>query len=424
MRILVVAHNHPSLHPGGTETVALELSQAYRRAGHETLFLAATNTLHRQPHPGSSFQMLPGGNENEVLFWAGHFDRFTMSQVDLYGVVPDLISLLETFRPDIVHIHHLLLVGVEFPALVRRVLPEARLVMTLHDYYAICANDGVMMRRPGEPCEGFRPGGLCACLDDMPPDRMRLRDRHIRTNLAAIDRFTSPSAFLRDAYVNWGLPPDRIALVPNGRPATTPARPAAPDGLPRVFGYFGNLTPWKGIEVLLRACKRLAGEGVDFELRVHGGAPFQSDAFVERIDLLFDGTAARVVRLGAYRQEDLPPLMAAVDWVVVPSVWWENAPLVISEAFLHRRPVIASAMGGMAEAVKDNVDGLLVPPNDPGELARVMARAASDGDLHRRLVEMIRPPLSVDAVAGTYLDLFRTMRPDTAAAGMPERAIA
>ena len=225
MRILVVAHNHPSLHPGGTETVALELSQAYRKAGHETLFLAATNALHRQPHPGTSFQVLPGGRGDEVLFWAGHFDRFTMSQVDLYGVVPDLVSLLESFRPDIVHIHHLLLVGVEFPALVRRVLPDARIVMTLHDYYAICANDGVMMRTPAEPCDGYGAGGLCACLADMPPDRMRLRDRHIRTNLAAVDRFTAPSAFLREVYSEWGLERERITLVPNGRPTALPALP-------------------------------------------------------------------------------------------------------------------------------------------------------------------------------------------------------
>ncbi len=58
-----------------------------------------------------------------------------------------------------------------------------------------------------------------------------------------------------------------------------------------VFGYFGNLNPWKGVPVLLEACKRLIDEGVDFELRVHGGAPFQSEDFVARIERLFDGDA-------------------------------------------------------------------------------------------------------------------------------------
>ena len=191
-----------------------------------------------------------------------------------------------------------------------------------------------------------------------------------------------------------------------------------------MFGYFGNLTPWKGIDVLLQACRRLIADGVEFELRVHGDAPFQGESFVERIDGLFDETAGRVVRLGAYRQEELPSLMASVDWVVVPSVWWENAPLVIAEAFAHRRPVIASGIGGMAEAVKHDIDGLHVRANDSGDLARVMARVAGDAGLHRRLAEMIRPPLSVDAVAGTYLDLFRTLSPVAGTFDRGERALA
>ena len=93
MRILVAAHNHPALHPGGTEIFAHDLFRAYQRAGHEALFLGATNQIHRQVRPGTSFQGL-GDAPDEVLLWSGHFDRFYMSQVDLYGVVPDLVELL------------------------------------------------------------------------------------------------------------------------------------------------------------------------------------------------------------------------------------------------------------------------------------------------------------------------------------------
>ena len=410
MRILVVAHNHPSLHPGGTETVAHELFEAYRRAGHDVLFLAATNRLHREPHPGTSFQAL-GDRPDEVLLWAGHFDRFSMSQIDLYGVVPDVTELLETFRPDIVHIHHLLLVGIELPTLIRKVLPDTRIVMTLHDYYAICANDGVLMRSPQEPCAATRESGLCNCLPDISPDRMRLRERFIKTHLRAVDHFTAPSNFLRNVYVHWGLSPEDVTLVPNGRPpheGITPLR--SPNGPRNVFGYFGNLTPWKGISVLLRACRRLMAEGVDFELRVHGGAPFQGEAFVAEIDQQFEELASHVVRLGPYRPDDLPGLMKQVDWVVVPSVWWENAPLVIAEARLHRRPVIASGIGGMAEAVRDGEDGLYARSNDPADLAQVMARAAADGELHRRLASNTRKPPTVDMVANRYIKLFKGLQ--------------
>ncbi len=85
-----------------------------------------------------------------------------------------------------------------------------------------------------------------------------------------------------------------------------------------MFGYFGNLTPWKGVEVLLQAAKLLVEKDMEFELRVHGGAPFQNQEFVKRIEKLFEETAPRVQRLGAYKPDDVAGLMEPVDWVVVP----------------------------------------------------------------------------------------------------------
>ncbi|MCV0425181.1 MAG: glycosyltransferase family 4 protein [Roseibium sp.] len=413
MKILVLAHNHPDLHPGGTETVACELARAYRKSGHQCLFVGATNHLHREPHPGTSFQAISDSGD-ELLMWAGHFDRFNMSQVDLRAFVPDMQALLENFRPDVVHIHHLLLFGVELPVLIRRVLPDARIVMTLHDYYPICANDGVLMLSPDEPCAALSGSGLCRCLPDAKPNDVRLRERFIKMHLGAIDQFVAPSAFLRDVYVRWGLPAEKVKLIRNGRPdvAIAPERSVV-NGARNVFGYFGNLTPWKGIEVLLQAARLLIQRDVEFELRVHGAAPFQNELFVERVDQLFEETSSHVTRLGAYKVQEVPDLMASVDWVVVPSVWWENAPLVIAEARQHKRPVIASGVGGMAEAVKDGVDGLHVRRNDPSSLANVMISAAHDPQLHQKLSMQSPAPLTVEAVAEQYLQMF-TGRPKAA----------
>jgi glycosyltransferase involved in cell wall biosynthesis len=74
-----------------------------------------------------------------------------------------------------------------------------------------------------------------------------------------------------------------------------------------------------------------------------------------------------------------------VDWVVVPSIWWENAPLVIQEAFAHGRPVICSDIGGMAEKVTDGVDGLHFRAGDPQSLADTIERAVGTPGLWDRL---------------------------------------
>lgn len=411
-RVLVAAHNHPALHPGGTEIFAHDLFRAYQRAGCEALFLGATNHIHREARPGTSFQSI-GTNGDEILLWSGHFDRFFMSQVDLYGIVPDIVELLRDFRPDVVHLHHLLLLGAEFPHIVRRTLPECRIVMTLHDYYPICHHDGLMVRTTSkELCHGASPDRCHSCFKEIALDKFVLRERHLKSLLSAVDGFVSPSEFLKQRYVDWGISEHLISVIPNGQPerAEVKKRDVTQRTKP-VFGYFGNLNPWKGATVLLEAAKQLISEDFEFELRVHGAAPFQSESFVADIDRLFAETSPTVQRRGAYRREDIAGLIATVDCAIMPSIWWENAPLVIQEAQGQDCPVITSNIGGMAEMIEDGVNGLTVPPNDPMALAAAMRRIAEDPDLRQSLVLGARHPDTIDMTAARYLDLIETLRP-------------
>ncbi|WEJ40058.1 glycosyltransferase (plasmid) [Sinorhizobium sp. C101] len=163
--------------------------------------------------------------------------------------------------------------------------------------------------------------------------------------------------------------------------------------------------------VLLQAARQLISEGLEFELRVHGGAPFQSESFVDEITRLFQETAPTVQQRGPYRREDVADLVAAVDCTIVPSIWWENAPLVIQEAQALGRPVIAGNIGGMAEMIEDGANGLTVAPNDPRALASAMRRLAQDGALARRLSAHAREPENIDTTARRYLELIEAIEP-------------
>ena len=96
---------------------------------------------------------------------------------------------------------------------------------------------------------------------------------------------------------------------------------------------------------------------------------------------------ANVTFAGSYERADLAELMARIDWVVVPSIWWETGPLVVWEAFQHGRPVICSDIGGKSEKVTDGVNGLHFRRGDPESLARVMEHAAETPGLWDELRE-------------------------------------
>jgi glycosyltransferase involved in cell wall biosynthesis len=414
-RVLFICHNHPVLHPGGTEIFSHGLFSELKRTGAaEVAYLACTNDVHRERKPGTLFQTV-GRSSDELLMWTGHFDRFMLSQIDLHAVVPELEKLLRSFRPDIVHLHHVLLIGVEALQVIRGVLPQARIVLTLHDYYPICVNDG-QMTTPGErkPCHGASPDACHRCFPEIDRDRFVMRELYLKHLFTLVDRFVSPSDFLKRRYVAWGLEADRIQVVRNGIEPAEPApfAPAAAAKTRSRFGFFGHLNPYKGALVAIEAARRLAARSdLDFSLILHGSSDFQTEAFKAELRTAVSASPAVTAR-GGYARQDIGALMAEIDWVIVPSVWWENAPLVIQEAFLHRRPVICTGHGGMAEFVRDGVDGLHFRAGDPDDLARRMQEAI-EPELWQRLAAGIVPPRSIAEAADDHLALYSHLLADT-----------
>jgi glycosyltransferase involved in cell wall biosynthesis len=388
-RILFICHGHPELVPGGTELFAHDLFRTIRDRGDaQTMFLGCVSRLHRPSRPEIGFQAV-GRSRDELLLWVGGFDRFMLGHTDTAPFAQSLTELLSSFRPDVVHFHHFALIGLEALALTRRVLPQARIVATLHDYHPICANDGLMVTTAGALCERASPDACHACLPEMAQHRFAARALHMRNMLQLVDRFIAPSRFLKDRFVAWGLAADRIDVIANGLP-DLPDRPSPQATRPRrSFGLFGNIAPHKGTLIALSAIGRLANEVPGTALRLHGGLNFPNDAFRRDFETTLCETGDAATHCGPYRREALPALMAEIDWVLVPSTWWENAPLVILEAFRHKRPVICSGIGGMAELVTDGVNGLHVRPGDVAVLARTMRRAAEEDGLWERLVSGI-----------------------------------
>ena len=98
--------------------------------------------------------------------------------------------------------------------------------------------------------------------------------------------------------------------------------------------------------------------------------------------------------------------MIAMDAIVTPSIWWENSPLVIQEAFAAGKPVICSDIGGMAEKVRHGVDGLHFETGNPGHLAQLLARLARKPSLIDELSQSVQAPLDTDLRLNDYLKIY------------------
>lgn len=405
-RILFLAHGHPHLHPGGTEILAHDLFQAVKAEGAEALFVAAVNAGERERKNGTEFQTV-GDAADEVLLWSQDFDAFNLMRRDGLAIGPDLCELLAAFRPDVVHLHHLLGIGVETLFLLRRLLPQAKVVMTLHDYVPICANDGLMVKRgTGELCGRASADACHGCFPEIHQSKFVLRRGHLLRHFELVDAFITPSRFARERFAAFGVPPSRIEHIPNARPPVLIAD-APPRETRNRFGLFGNLAPHKGVRIAIAAAQQLIRDGgPDFELQLHGPLRFQTEAFRDEVTEAVAASEGRISWAGGYEADELAGRMAGIDWVLAPSTWWENAPLVVLEAFAHGRPPIVSGIGGLAEHVRHGVDGFHVRPSDPAALAAIMREAATNPELWRHLCAG-RPELpSLRQIAQRHLALY------------------
>ena len=151
-------------------------------------------------------------------------------------------------------------------------------------------------------------------------------------------------------------------------------------GEPFTFGYIGTHIPAKGVDHLIQAFGRLAGES---RLRIWGRDRGVETEGLRALARSLPGNAGeRVEWMGEYRNQDIvPDVFNRCDAIVVPSIWAENSPLVIHEAQQARVPVITADYGGKAENVHHEENGLLFTHRDPRSLARQMQRLADDPEL-------------------------------------------
>jgi len=415
MRVLHAIHDFLPRHAAGSEIYAFHLCRELA-ARHHVHVLAAEYDPAR-PHGTLAWRVHEGLPVIELVNnWEGSFaDTWRSARLGA-----QLDHVLRATQPDVLHIHSLLNLSFDLPRLARA--RGVAVAATLHDHSLACPAGGQRLHLVDRTvCHEIEPARCAACFphspfhaqltvgsmsraagrggplvagaakwmarrapgaaglfrrrvlarsQPVPPGEIEARLEQLREVFDAVQLFVAPSRSVADAHERLGLHRSKLLVSDYGfahQPPASRLSPLAPPLSPVRIGFVGTLVWHKGLHVLLEAARQLPAGA--YEIEVWGAL----DTFPEYTATLKKMASGLPVRFcGAFGNAQSADVYSRFDLLVVPSLWPENSPLVIHEAFMAGVPVVAARSGGIPELVTDGVNGVLYDPASTAALADVL----------------------------------------------------
>ena len=423
---------------GGTEVYVEALCRRLRAAGHEVLVAAP-----------DSHQAAPERYEHDGVRVFRYAIPDTPTRDEAYHRVvirgaERLHAWIAEERPDILHMHSFT-TGVGLPEVREAHRLGIRVIVTCHlPGFGYMCRTGELMQWGRIPCDGIVEPAKCASCNltrlglsqplavmagAVPPSASRLLRRlpgRVGTTLGMsasvleygrmqremfglVDRFVVLNNTAKEMLVANGSPAEKLVLNRLGlsqRATRKPSADEAPTVTPVRLGCLGRIHPSKGLTELVRAVVSLPRD-VAFTVEIRGPAsdPF-TKAYAAELRALA-GDDPRIRFEGAVPPSEVPRVLAGLDALLIPSMWFENGPTIALEAMAVGTPIIASGVGNLAEIIEDGRTGRLVAPGDVDALANaireVSKNAASTIDAWRRALPA---PRTMDDVTRDYLSLY------------------
>jgi GT2 family glycosyltransferase/glycosyltransferase involved in cell wall biosynthesis len=427
MRVLIVVHGFPPAAQGGSEIYAYAHARTLRESFGDDVFV-----LTREADPSRpEYEVRSEKRGGLRIAWINNTFRSARTFEETYtspAIAAIAGQVLDEFKPDVAHVHHLTCLSTAIVSALRaRNIP---CFVTLHDYWLIC-HRGQLLDTHIRVCDGpdkHDPQGCADCVgaagslgsagftlapalravERTLPERAvqfiratgeravrasgrnqaqleetRRRMSNMRSVCADVTRFFAPSTHMRNRFVEFGIPADRIAVSRYGFDRRGFQAATHTSSGPLRLGFVGSLMASKAPHILLEAASRLPPGSVTVELFGSFSAYHGDDSYRRQLEPLL---ALPGVQLhGPVPHDQIPERLATIDALVVPSIWPENSPLVIHEAFLAGVPVVASRIGGIPELVTDGVNGLLFKAGEVEDLVRILLRVQENRGLLQSL---------------------------------------
>lgn len=445
MRILLTTHQFFPQFAAGTEVLTYSVARELIKRGHVVRVLAG--------YP-SSANLADEDRYDEYDFEGIHVYRFHHAYTPMGGQT-SLIEvgydnylganyferILKTFKPDLVHFFHLNRLGTGL--IERAAQAGVRRFMTPTDFWTICPT-GQLLLGDGSLCAGPSAhvgnclkhfaqstqkgliGKAVKCLptagadllvrftknDFLPAypkhgEVMAIANR-LPVNVSRLSQLNGlivPNEFMKEFLVRHGVLHGLISQAAFGVDVTAPdaSEQRSKHRSALRIAFIGTLAPHKGCHVLIDAFKTLPA--VYATLKIYGRSEDFPD-YARKLKLLA-GDQQSIEFCGIFPNSDIAQVLADIDVLVVPSLWYENTPLVLYSAQAARCPVVASNLPGLAEVIQHDENGLLFAPGNSNDLVQQLSRLIHEEGLLQRLSAQARTPKSTEKYVDELLTLWR-----------------
>jgi glycosyltransferase involved in cell wall biosynthesis len=432
MKITLFVHCFFPTHFYGTERYTLDLARNLLALGHEVSVISAIF-----PGEPPSGEFVSYYEYEAVPVYCIDKNRLPHTRIKDTYYQPEMKSvhtdLLLKLRPDLVHVTHL----INHTGTLLETLSDLKIptVATMTDFFGFCFNNkleaaneslcrgpntlrsnclrcyskAVGYKFPGyvfhalgrylfSRTPGFTHGSVAGSVLDLTrrPDILRTCYQHYSATIA-------PTKFLRDAYIANGftLPIREIRFGVDISRASKPLR--EPNSRLRL-GFVGQLARHKGPDILIQAFRELPSGAADLDIF---GSKEQEPQYMEELRSIAQGLDVHF--RGTFHPERMAEILSDLDFLVIPSRWYENSPLVLLNALATHTPVIISDVEGMTEFVTEGTNGFTFRRGNVSSLAALLRRIIKDPARARRMTATTEYSRTTEIMTKDVLDVYRSV---------------
>jgi len=443
MKVLQIVHGFPPDNTAGTEVYTYNLSSELAKR-HNVFVFYRINDLNIKEYT-LTHARLNGFRAFAINNTFRLYDSFKSTYKNKI-IAQKLGLILDQVSPDIVHIQHLMYLGAELiKEIKKRSLP---IVFTLHDYWLLCPQGQLLEfnlwlcnnKENETKCfqciiyqlsikknvfiayyllKKYIPEVAFRLLKDIylkcckftflteskAGPQIKERTSYIKYISSGVDLFIAPSQFLRQKFIEFGIAKNRTAYITYGFNFSNFKNLSKVYSAKLRFGFIGNLLPAKGVHILIQSFNNIRNQNV--ELKIYGQAVSYKSILTNYLGYIRKIARNKNIRfMGGFDNKDVAKVFAEIDILVVPSIWYENSPLIIQEAFAAQTPVIASRIGGIPELIDDGINGVLFEPNNPEDLYEKINLIIENPSLIEKIRQNIKPPKSIEENAKEMEEIY------------------